>query len=115
LGYTLTVVLLVERFAMAPPAASAASFILWTPPSYLVHRDFTFVFAAAAGQYLALAKFAAAFVGRLAASAYTVHLLSTVFGLPYLAGVLANWLVLPLIGYLVMDFWVFRVPRQRPA
>jgi putative flippase GtrA len=107
LGYTITVVLFVDVWSwMMPALASAASFLIWTPVSYFVHRNFTFLFAG--GQATAIAKFTPTFFTRLAASAYTVHLATETFGSSYLFGVLANWIVLPLISYVAMDFWVFR-------
>ena len=106
-GYTVTVVLLVECCGWTMPAlASAASFVIWTPVSYFVHRNFTFRFAG--GQTGATIKFGLAFLARLAASAYTVHLATETFGSSYLIGVLTNWFLLPLINYTVMNSWVFR-------
>jgi putative flippase GtrA len=59
-----------------------------------------------------MVKYALAFLARLAASAYTVHLATAAFGSSYIAGVLANWIVLPLISYVIMDLWVFRAKTQ---
>jgi putative flippase GtrA len=112
-GYTLTVLLLVEDLGWRSPSqASAASFLMWTPISYIAQRDFTFLYR---GRRLAaLVKFLVAFLARFGASMYTVYLATAVLGLPYLAGVMANWVVLPLIAYVIMDLWVFRAPA-RPA
>jgi len=96
---------------MKPALASAVSFVMWTPASYVVHRDFSFLYAGR--QFTAMAKFTVAFLVRLAAAAYTVHLATSVFASPYLVGVFANWIVLPLVGYLVMDLWVFRTTKSR--
>jgi putative flippase GtrA len=110
-GYTFTVVLLVSRVGWTSPAlASAASFALWTPVSYIVHRDFTFLYVISGRHLATMVKFGISFIFRLVAAGYTVHLLSGVFGSPYLVGVLANWLVLPAISYLLMDMWIFRMP-----
>jgi putative flippase GtrA len=105
-GYTVNVILFVEFLGWGNPEfASALSFLIWTPISYLGHRDFTFLFA---GDPVSSAiKFAVAFVARLAVSSYTVHV-ATLFGMHYLVGVLANWIVLPAISYFVLDLWVFR-------
>ncbi len=93
-GYTLTVILLVDGLGwIEPVSASALSFVIWTPISYVVHRDFSFLFTGR--QAAAVLKFLIAFVVRLAAAAYTVHLATAVFGQSYLVGVLANWIVLP--------------------
>jgi putative flippase GtrA len=115
-GYTVTVVLLVDGLRwMSPEFASAASFALWTPISYWIHRDFTFLFEVGGSQVTAIVKFIISFVFRLALAAYTVHLATTLFGSPYLVGVLANWIVLPLFSYLVLDLWVFRRARSEVA
>jgi putative flippase GtrA len=114
IGYTLTVVLFVNVWhCLEPPQASAASFLLWTPLSYIAHRDFTFLFTGA--EVPAIVKFVLAFVLRLAVSAYSVEL-AVQCGAPYLVGVAANWVLLPLISYLIMDLWVFRAvaPERSP-
>ena len=111
-GYTITVMVLVELLRwMDPVAASTLSFVIWTPVSYVVHRDFTFRFR---GDHLAAAvKFLVAFVARLAGSAYVVYFATQLLGWNYMVGVLANWIVLPLINYLVLSLWVFRSRRFR--
>lgn len=113
IGYTINVVVFVELLRWpSPELASALSFIIWTPISYVVHRDLTFLVA---GHRLAsFLRFLAAFVVRLVASAYTVHL-AAIFGLNYMVGVIANWTVLPLISYFILDLWVFRPPSVAAA
>lgn len=107
LGYTLNVIFFVEVVKWKQPAlASAVCFVIWTPISYWAHRDFTFLFAGP--RLSSAAKFTVTFLGRLAASAYTVYAANTVLGMHYLVGVLANWIVLPLLSYLVLKLWVFR-------
>ena len=111
-GYTITVMVLVELLRwMEPVAASTLSFVIWTPVSYAVHRDFTFRFRG--DHFAAAVKFLLAFVGRLAGSAYVVYLATELLGWNYMVGVLANWIVLPLINYLVLSLWVFRPRRFR--
>jgi putative flippase GtrA len=109
IGYTLNVVALVRLLPwLSPELSSALSFVIWTPLSYVGHRNFTFTFT---GRLSASGvRFFAAFVARLVASAYTVHL-ATLFEMNYMVGVLANWIVLPLISYFILDFWVFRRPK----
>lgn len=107
LGYTITVVLLVElRGWQSPAAANLLSFLLWTPISYFVHRDFTFRFGGRSRS--AALKFFATFIAKLLASVIVVGLATRAFGAHYIFGVLANWVVLPLISYLVLKVWVFR-------
>ena len=111
-GYTVTVMVLVELLRwMDPVAASTLSFVIWTPVSYAVHRDFTFRFRG--DHFAAAVKFLLAFVARLAGSAYVVYLATELLGWNYMVGVLANWIVLPLINYLVLSLWVFRTRRFR--
>ena len=106
-GYTVTVLALVDLLHwLDPVAASTVSFIVWTPVSYAVHRDFTFRFRG--HEWTAAAKFIVTFVARLLASAYVVYVATAQFELHYLVGVLLNWIVLPLVNYLALSLWVFR-------
>ena len=112
LGYTLNVFLLVDVLrAFSPTVASALSFVVWTPVSYIVHRDFTF--RAATGSRTIAIKFCATFVTRLLISSFVVYFFSNVVHVHYIFGVLANWVVLPILNYFILDAWVFRkVPDQ---
>jgi putative flippase GtrA len=113
-GYTITVLLLVSTFqVMGPVGASTLSFITWTPLSYVVHRDFSFRYNGA--QVAAAMKFLVTFAVRLIASAYVVHFSTQVMGWSYLVGVFANWVVLPIINYLVLSLWVFALPLSAEA
>jgi putative flippase GtrA len=110
LGYTVTVILLVWLGWLTPPIASAVSFALWTPVSYYAHRDFTFRFEGA--NAAAIVKFTVAFVLKFIASAGVVYVAMEYFGAHYLFGVLMNWVIGPVINYLVLHFWVFRTRRE---
>ncbi|HEY5126100.1 MAG TPA: GtrA family protein [Bradyrhizobium sp.] len=106
IGYTITVVVLVEYVGWTNPSlASATSFLVWTPISYYAHRDFTFGFEG--GNSAASAKYVISFLLRFAASvvvvAVAVHL-----KWHYIVGVFFNWGMLPLVNYFVLHFWVFR-------
>jgi putative flippase GtrA len=109
IGYSISAIAFVDWHWLGPAMASAVSFVLWTPISYYVHRDFTFLFEGE--QIPAMAKFVASFVVRLIASAYTVQIAATL-GLSYIVGLLANWLVLPLLNYVILHFWVFRTADE---
>jgi putative flippase GtrA len=113
LGYTFTIVALVEWWGlMRAEAANAVSLILWTIISYIVHREFTFRFD---GRYSdSLARFVFVFVLKLLVSVAVIALITRYYQSSYLIGVLVNWVVLPLISYAVMKLWVFeRVLSQR--
>jgi putative flippase GtrA len=110
IGYTLTVVMMVEWTGwLRPSLASAASFAFWTPVSYYGHRDFTFRFEGEDGA--AAGKFLITFVLRLAASAGVVYVAVDLLAFHYLFGVFMNWIVLPLISYFVLKLWVFRAGK----
>jgi len=110
-AYTVTVLLLVSTFqVMGPVPASTLSFLIWTPISYAVHRDFTFRYEGS--QQAAVVKFLITFVARLGASAYVVYFSTQVMGWNYLVGVFGNWVVLPLINYIVLTLWVFAMPTS---
>ena len=107
IGYTITVVLLVEWLMVAGPAfASVISFLIWTPVSYVTHRDFTFGFVGPDGK--AAARFGVSFVIRLLLSGLCVFIINDVFHWHYLIGVFLNWIILPLVNYIILDLWVFR-------
>jgi putative flippase GtrA len=105
LGYTVTVVYLVEYLHWGSPSlANAVSFALWTPVSYLAHRFFTFRFD---GSYESSAlRFVVTFLGKLGAS-LAVMALVEFLGLYYVYGVIANWIAIPLGAYLTLRLWVF--------
>jgi putative flippase GtrA len=112
LGYTITVVILVEQLKwFGPSGASAVSFLLWTPVSYFAHRNFTFRFGHAQGA--AMIKYFVSFVLRLAASALVIVVAIDYLDMHYVVGVLMNWIVLPMINYFVLKLWVFAAPQPR--
>jgi putative flippase GtrA len=107
-GYTITVILLVDQLGwFSPSSGSLVSFVLWTPASFLSHRDFTFRADEGAGSTAAL-KFVIVFGLRFAASGLAVLLVTDYLHLHYLFGLLVNWILLPAISYFVMRFWVFQ-------
>lgn len=106
-GYTITVVLLVEWFGWhSSSLASGASFLIWTPISYIVHREFTFRFVGAL--FWPSIRFLATVILRLGASVGVVEVATAAIGAHYIFGVFTNWIVLPLISYFVLRSWVFR-------
>jgi putative flippase GtrA len=109
LGYTLTVIVLVEQLKWFGPVwASAIGFVLWTPASYFAHREFTFRFDRE--HRGAVIKYSVSFLLRLAGSALVVIGAIEYLHLHYVVGVLMNSIVLPLINYFVLKFWVFAAP-----
>ena len=106
LGFTITVVVMVEVLGWPWPAvATAVSFTLWTPVSYLVHKAFTFRNSSAHTE--TVVKFFLTFLTKLVASVMVVEATVHVLHLHYLVGLLLNWVVLPLITFALLKFWVF--------
>lgn len=105
-GYSLTVVALIETATITSAAvASAISFVLWTPVSYLVHRHFTF--RVQGPQDNELPKFITTFLGKFLTSIFVVAALTNYFHLSYVFGIVANWIAIPAISYLILKLWVF--------
>jgi putative flippase GtrA len=112
LGYTFTIVALVDWWGLVSAAsANVISLILWTITSYFVHREFTFRFDGSYGG--SAARFIFIFVAKLLASVAVIALTTKYYQISYLVGVMANWVVLPLISYLAMKLWVFEHALSR--
>ena len=106
IGYTLTIIALVDGFAVASPeAASAISLVLWSFPSYFAHRKFTFRFAGRIGR--SAARFLFVLVLKLVVSVGLMALVTRFYGDSYLIGIALNWIALPLVAYFAMKVWVF--------
>jgi putative flippase GtrA len=105
-GYTITVLAFMELLLWrSAVTANTVSFLLWTPVSYAVHRSFIFRFD---GRYAESAiKFGATFLGKLVTSIAIVAGICDYFELHYIFAVLANWIALPLVTYIILKLWVF--------
>ena len=105
-GYTITVVAFMELLHWrSAVTANTVSFLLWTPVSFAVHRSFTF---RCDGRYAESAiKFGATFLGKLVTSIAVVAAICDYFELHYIFAVLANWIALPLVVYIILKLWVF--------
>ena len=107
LGYTITIVALVDWLSLVnAEVANVISLILWTIISYRVHRKFTFRFDGAYGE--SMARFIFIFGLKMVASIAVIAFVTRNSQNPYLIGVVANWIVLPLVSYVGMKLWVFR-------
>jgi putative flippase GtrA len=107
LGYTVTIIIMMEWLGWTSASlANAVSFLLWTPVSYIAHRDFTFRhnggYAASAG------KFAVTIVAKFLTSVAVVALITEYNHLHYMFSVFANWFAIPLANYFALKLWVFR-------
>jgi putative flippase GtrA len=111
LGYTFTIVALVDWLTLSAELANAISLALWTIISYKVHREFTFRFD---GAYVSsVARFISVFALKLLASIAVIAFVTRYSQKSYLIGVAVNWIVLPLISYVGMKLWVFGLRDRR--
>ena len=105
IGYTLTIIALVDGFAVSPETASAFSLVFWSIPSYVAHRSFTFRFVGGIGG--SATRFLFVLVLKLLVSVGLMALVTRVYGDSYLFGIALNWIALPLVAYVAMKVWVF--------
>ncbi len=105
LGYTFTVIALVDLFKFTTPViANTLGFFIWAPASFLGHKEFTFHYS---GELRAsLFKFFLVFGAKLLASTLVIIVMQ-VYGYSYIFGVLANWFFIPLAAFLILKIWVF--------
>ncbi len=105
LGYTITVLIIVEKLQVATPVvASIISFFLWAPASYVGHKEFTFEYSGELG--MSAVKFFVVFGAKLIASVLAIIIVQSL-GYSYIFGVLANWFVIPVATFIVLKLWVF--------
>lgn len=105
LGSALTIVAIVEYFAIVTPViANIISFVLWTPASYVGHKDFTFEYSGA--MQMTAVKFFVVFGAKLLVSILAIMLFQY-FGYSYIFGVISNWVLVPVATFIVLKLWVF--------
>lgn len=101
----LTVVLVSGRLVDDPTAASALASVISLPLSFLVHRRFTY---ADAGSDRSLwQRFAIIAASNLAFTVASMKAVDLLHG-PYWIGLVAGWVVIPLLNYTINAVWVFR-------
>ena len=106
-GYTLTTVALVSWLhLLGPEASNVVSLVLWTIISYVAHREFTFGFEGEYGR--SAARFMFVFLLKLGASVAVIATITRYYQSSYLIGILVNWVVLPLVSYIMLKVWVFQ-------
>ena len=110
--YSLCVVLLVDLAGMASATvASVLAFAAILPLAYAAHRRVTF--SDAAHDPLASLRFAATTTASFLVATGGMYLTTEVFARSYLLGIGLNWLVLPIMNFLIYLVWVFRVGSFR--
>lgn len=105
LGYTFTVIFIVEKLGFATPlTANIIGFILWTPASYLGHKEFTFEYSGESAE--SVIKFFVVFIGKLIASILVI-MAAQFLNYSYILGIIANWFIIPIVTFIVLKLWVF--------
>jgi putative flippase GtrA len=112
--YSLSVVLLVDQIHMAnATAASVLAFAAVLPLAYAAHRRVTF--SDAAHDPLAPLRFAASTAASFLVATGGMYAVTEIFAHSYLLGIALNWVLIPIMNFLIYLVWVFRVGPIRPG
>ncbi|RLK51910.1 putative flippase GtrA [Stenotrophomonas rhizophila] len=105
--------LAVSRLGMDPTWATVACYLLLVPPNFFAHRSFTFVSSGHISRegmrFICLHAF------NLTLSTVGMKLIADVFGLDYRWGIAFSAVIVPVVVFIVMNYWVFRPQRDDHA
>ncbi len=98
--------LAVSRLGMDPTWATVACYLLLVPPNFIAHRSFTFVskghISREGLRFICLHAF------NLTLSTLGMKLITDVLGQDYRWGIAFSAVMVPVIVFIVMNYWVFR-------
>jgi len=98
--------LAVSQGGMDPTWATVACYLILVPPNFVAHRSFTFV---SKGQVSREGlRFICLHAFNLTLSTLGMKLITDVFGQDYRWGIAFSAVMVPLIVFVVMNYWVFR-------
>ncbi len=104
--------LAVSQLHMDPTLATVCSYLLLIPPNFLLHRNFTFVsqghLSKEGGRFLMLHAF------NLGLSTAGMKIITDMLGHDYRWGIVFSALVVPVVVFIVMNYWVFRSHNGTP-
>ncbi|MEQ2527385.1 GtrA family protein [Bacillaceae bacterium CLA-AA-H227] len=103
--YFLSVFIFVEIFDNEPVSASAISFIIMTVISFLLNKRFTF---GSDFSYDTLLRFLAVSAIGFTLNFGIMYLIVNVFSLHYVIGELVTTLVIPIINFILNNYWTFK-------
>lgn len=103
--YFLSVFVLVEVFGKNPIFGSAVSFVIMTYISFLLNRKFTF---GSDFSYDKLLRFLAVSAIGFTLNFFIMYLVVNVFSLHYSIGELVTTMVIPIINFLLNNYWTFK-------
>ena len=98
---------------LSPTIASAVSFVILLPLTYVVHRDITF--ADRAGDRFQFLRFATTTASSFTIAIGGMYVITELLHRSYLLGIAWNWLAIPGVNFLVFMIWVFRHPARDGA
>lgn len=103
----------VSQLRMDPTWATVVSYLLLVPPNFLAHRNFTFVsqghLSKEGLRFVTLHAF------NLGLSTLGMKIITDVLGHDYRWGIAFSAAVVPVVVFIVMNYWVFRPHRSSGA
>jgi putative flippase GtrA len=103
--YFFSVFVLVELFGRDPVFGSALSFAIMTYISFLLNRKFTFDSDFSYNQVL---RFLVVSAIGFTLNFVIMYVVVNIFSLPYLIGELITTMVIPIINFILNNYWTFK-------
>jgi putative flippase GtrA len=103
--YFLSVFVLVELLGKNPILGSTVSFVIMTYISFLLNKKFTF---GSDFSYNKLLRFLVVSAIGFTLNFFIMYLVVNVFSLHYLIGELVTTLVIPIINFILNNYWTFK-------
>jgi putative flippase GtrA len=103
--YFLSVFVLVELLGKNPILGSAVSFVIMTYISFLLNRKFTF---GSDFSYNKLLRFLAVSAIGFTLNFFIMYLVVNVLSLHYSIGELVTTLIIPIINFILNNYWTFK-------
>jgi putative flippase GtrA len=103
--YFLSVFVLVELFGRDPVFGSSLSFAIMTYISFLLNRKFTFD---SDFSYNQLVRFLVVSAIGFTLNFGIMYVVVNIFSLPYLIGELITTMVIPIINFILNNYWTFK-------
>ncbi|WP_314103173.1 GtrA family protein [uncultured Stenotrophomonas sp.] len=108
-AFSLLTWLAVSRLGMDPTWATVACYLVLVPPNFVAHRSFTFVsqghISREGLRFVCLHAF------NLTLSTLGMKFITDVLGQDYRWGIAFSAVIVPVIVFIVMNYWVFRPHR----
>ena len=110
LFYSLAVIACVHFWpSIGPTLASAIAFIITVPIAYFAHRNISF-FDSQRDAFEPL-RFAVTTAASFVLAVGGMYWITEIAGREFLLGIAWNWLIIPVVNFVVYIVWVFRATR----